>query len=62
LVSYVDANQRYQFINRTYEVWFSRSQDETETLEMARIARLWAQMGDETLGPPEILPSLATRT
>jgi signal transduction histidine kinase len=24
----VDANQRYQFINRTYEVWFSRSQDE----------------------------------
>jgi PAS domain S-box-containing protein len=28
LVSYVDANQRYQFINRTYEVWFSRSQDE----------------------------------
>ncbi len=28
LISYVDANQRYQFINRTYEVWFSRSQDE----------------------------------
>ncbi|MEG4115074.1 MULTISPECIES: AAA family ATPase [unclassified Microcoleus] len=28
LVSYVDANQRYQFINRTYEVWFNRSQDE----------------------------------
>jgi len=28
LVSYVDANQRYQFINRTYEVWFNRSRDE----------------------------------
>jgi PAS domain S-box-containing protein len=28
LISYVDANQRYQFINRTYEVWFSRSRDE----------------------------------
>jgi PAS domain S-box-containing protein len=28
LVSYVDANQRYQFINRTYEVWFSRDRDE----------------------------------
>jgi len=36
--------------------------DETETLDMARIARLWTQMGYETLGPPEILPSLATRT
>ncbi|MBG1245110.1 AAA family ATPase [Nostoc sp. NZL] len=28
LVSYVDANRRYQFINRTYEDWFSRSRDE----------------------------------
>jgi PAS domain S-box-containing protein len=28
LISYVDANQRYQFVNRTYEVWFSCSQDE----------------------------------
>lgn len=28
LVSYVDANRRYQFINRTYEVWFSRSRNE----------------------------------
>ncbi|MBD2248222.1 PAS domain-containing protein [Nostoc sp. FACHB-888] len=28
LVSYVDANRRYQFINRTYEVWFSCSRDE----------------------------------
>ncbi len=36
--------------------------DETETLDMAPIARLWAEMGDDTLGPPEILPSLATRT
>lgn len=27
LVAYVDANRRYQFINRTYEVWFSRSRD-----------------------------------
>jgi mannose-6-phosphate isomerase-like protein (cupin superfamily) len=36
--------------------------DETETLDMALIARLWAQMGYETLGPPGILPSLATRT
>jgi mannose-6-phosphate isomerase-like protein (cupin superfamily) len=36
--------------------------DETETLDMALIARLWAEMGYETLGPPEILPSLATRT
>jgi len=36
--------------------------DETETLDMARIARLWAEMGDETLGPPGSLPSLATRT
>jgi hypothetical protein len=36
--------------------------NETETLDMARIARLWVEMGYETLGPPEILPSLATRT
>jgi PAS domain S-box-containing protein len=27
-ISYVDANRCYQFINRTYEVWFSRSRDE----------------------------------
>ncbi|WP_228058319.1 AAA family ATPase [Nostoc sp. LEGE 12447] len=28
LVSYVDANRRYQFINRTYEVWFSCNRNE----------------------------------
>ncbi|MEH1814513.1 MAG: PAS domain-containing protein, partial [Nostoc sp.] len=28
LISYVDANQRYQFVNRTYEVWFNLSRDE----------------------------------
>ncbi|MDF5723629.1 MAG: PAS domain-containing protein [Rhizonema sp. PD37] len=28
LISYVDENQRYQFVNRTYEVWLSCSQDE----------------------------------
>ncbi|MEH2203175.1 MAG: AAA family ATPase [Nostoc sp.] len=28
LIGYVDANQRYRFVNRTYEVWFSRSRDE----------------------------------
>ncbi|MEH2446325.1 MAG: PAS domain-containing protein [Nostoc sp.] len=27
LISYVDANRCYQFINRTYEVWFNRSRD-----------------------------------
>ncbi|MBD1834949.1 AAA family ATPase [Cyanobacteria bacterium FACHB-472] len=27
-ISYVDANRCYQFINRTYEVWFSRNRDE----------------------------------
>jgi PAS domain S-box-containing protein len=27
LISYVDANRCYQFINRTYEDWFSRSRD-----------------------------------
>jgi len=27
-ISYVDANQRYRFVNRTYEVWFSCSRDE----------------------------------
>jgi uncharacterized RmlC-like cupin family protein len=36
--------------------------DETKTLDMAPIARLWAEMGDETIGPAGILPSLATRT
>ncbi len=36
--------------------------DETETLDMAQLARLCAEMGDETLDPPRILPSLATRT
>jgi len=36
--------------------------DETETLDMAGIARLWVEMDDETLGPPGSLPSLATRT
>lgn len=35
--------------------------DETKTLD-ARIARLWAEMGNETLVPPGTLPSLATRT
>ncbi|MHC5755381.1 MAG: AAA family ATPase [Nostoc sp.] len=28
LISYVDANQRYQFVNHTYEVWFNLSRDE----------------------------------
>jgi PAS domain S-box-containing protein len=28
LIGYVDANRCHQFINRTYEVWFSRSCDE----------------------------------
>ncbi|MBN3907930.1 MAG: AAA family ATPase [Nostoc sp. NMS1] len=28
LISYVDANRCYQFINRTHEVWFSRNRDE----------------------------------
>ncbi|MCL6750176.1 GAF domain-containing protein, partial [Nostoc sp. CCCryo 231-06] len=28
LISYVDANQRYRFVNRTYEVWFNLSRDE----------------------------------
>ncbi|MHC5719644.1 MAG: PAS domain-containing protein, partial [Nostoc sp.] len=28
LISYVDANRCYQFINRTYEIWFNRSRDE----------------------------------
>ncbi|MEH2361815.1 AAA family ATPase [Nostoc sp.] len=28
MISYVDANQRYRFVNRTYEVWFSRSRDQ----------------------------------
>ncbi|MEH1861674.1 MAG: AAA family ATPase [Nostoc sp.] len=28
LISYVDANQRYRFVNQTYEVWFNLSQDE----------------------------------
>ncbi|WP_225895871.1 PAS domain-containing protein [Dendronalium phyllosphericum] len=28
LISYVDANRCYQFINRTYQVWFNRSRDE----------------------------------
>ncbi|WP_242054145.1 PAS domain S-box protein [Nostoc sp. FACHB-888] len=28
LISYVDANRCFQFINRTYEVWFNRSRDE----------------------------------
>ena len=36
--------------------------DETETLDMAPIARLWAEMGNETLVPPGTLPSLAART
>ncbi|MDF5714603.1 MAG: PAS domain-containing protein [Rhizonema sp. NSF051] len=27
LISYVDENQRYQFVNRTYEVWLSCSRD-----------------------------------
>ncbi|MBD3885622.1 PAS domain-containing protein [Phormidium tenue FACHB-886] len=28
LISYVDANRCYQFINGAYEVWFNRSRDE----------------------------------
>ncbi|BAY26478.1 serine/threonine protein kinase and signal transduction histidine kinase with GAF and PAS/PAC sensor [Calothrix sp. NIES-2100] len=28
LISYVDANRCYQFINHTYEVWFNRSRDQ----------------------------------
>ncbi|MBR8833483.1 MAG: AAA family ATPase [Stigonema ocellatum SAG 48.90 = DSM 106950] len=28
LISYVDANRCFQFINRTYEVWFNRSRSE----------------------------------
>ncbi len=36
--------------------------DETETLDMALLARISAEMGDETLGPPGTLPSAATGT
>lgn len=36
--------------------------DETKTLDMARIPRLPAEMGDETIGPAGSLTSLATRT
>jgi PAS domain S-box-containing protein len=28
LICYVDANQRYRFVNHGYEVWFKRSRDE----------------------------------
>jgi PAS domain S-box-containing protein len=28
LISYVDLNQRYQFVNRNFEVWFCRSRNE----------------------------------
>ncbi|MEH2066458.1 MAG: PAS domain-containing protein [Nostoc sp.] len=28
LISYVDANRCFQFINRTYQVWFNRSREE----------------------------------
>ncbi|MBD2309328.1 PAS domain S-box protein [Chroococcidiopsis sp. FACHB-1243] len=28
LISYIDINQRYQFVNRGYEVWFNCSRDE----------------------------------
>ncbi len=35
---------------------------ETETLDMALLARISAEMGDETLGPPGTLPSAATGT
>ncbi|MEH2349758.1 MAG: AAA family ATPase [Nostoc sp.] len=28
LISYVDANQRYRFVNHTHEVWFNLSRDE----------------------------------
>ncbi|MBW4617552.1 MAG: PAS domain S-box protein [Desmonostoc vinosum HA7617-LM4] len=28
LISYVDINQRYQFVNRNFEVWFCRSRNE----------------------------------
>ncbi|MBV9389663.1 MAG: AAA family ATPase [Chroococcidiopsidaceae cyanobacterium CP_BM_ER_R8_30] len=28
LISYVDANRRYQFINRTYEIWYDRSREQ----------------------------------
>ncbi|MEH1868935.1 MAG: AAA family ATPase [Nostoc sp.] len=28
LISYVDRNQRYQFLNQTYEVWFGCNRDE----------------------------------
>jgi PAS domain S-box-containing protein len=27
-ISYLDANRRYRFVNRTYEDWFSRSRDQ----------------------------------
>ncbi|MEH2040070.1 AAA family ATPase [Nostoc sp.] len=27
-ICYIDTDRRYQFVNRTYEVWFSRSRDE----------------------------------
>jgi hypothetical protein len=36
--------------------------DETETLDMGLLARISAEMGDETLGPPGTLPSAVTRT
>ncbi len=39
VICYVDANRRYQFINRTYEAWFSRSRDEILGKYMHECAR-----------------------
>jgi PAS domain S-box-containing protein len=40
LISYVDAGQRYRFVNRTYEEWFGRPRAEVWA---GRSARSWAR-------------------
>ena len=37
LVSYIDADQRYRFANRTYEVWFGQPRDEVRGKTMAEV-------------------------
>ena len=40
LIAYVDAEQRFRFVNRAYEDWFNRTREEIEGQHM------WAALGD----------------
>ncbi|WP_035692616.1 hybrid sensor histidine kinase/response regulator [Azospirillum halopraeferens] len=55
LIAYVDADQRYRFVNRAYEDWFRRPREEIDDRPMAEVL----SAGEYALRRPYVLRALA---